>query len=223
MKCKANTLITAGLLLLAAAVFVGIHNLNDERRAEGSAESLARRIEAELPAEKTYAALKAETESGEQTEMAQAQEIPDYVVDPEMDMPVLKIDGNLCIGILEIPSQSLILPVISEWSYSALKLSPCRFSGSAYLDDMIILAHNYPRHFGGLKDLYQGDEIIFTDAAGNVFLYTVSESQRLGPMDIDELNDGEWDLTLLTCTVGGHSRVTVRCERAENAANVSVG
>ncbi len=220
MRRKANTLIAVGLLLLAAAAGTGISRLNDGRRAAGSAESLVRGLEAELPAKRTYARPKPEAESAH---TPQTEPVPDYVLNPEMDMPVLEIDGNLCIGILEIPSQSLILPVISEWSYPSLTLSPCRFSGSAYLDSMIILAHNYPRHFGALKELSQGDEIIFTDAAGNVFLYTVSELQQLGPMDIDGLNDGEWDLTLLTCTVGGQSRVTVRCSRVENAGDVSVG
>jgi sortase A len=29
------------------------------------------------------------------------------------------------------------------------------------------------------------------------------------------LNSGDWDLTLFTCTIGGVSRVTVRCQKAE--------
>ena len=60
----------------------------------------------------------------------------------------LKSLGDVaCIGILEIPALDLNL-VISSWSYSSLRLAPCRYSGSAYKGDLVIAAHNYQSHFG---------------------------------------------------------------------------
>ncbi|MBR2949549.1 MAG: sortase [Lachnospiraceae bacterium] len=114
---------------------------------------------------------------------------------------------------LEIPAYELNLPVISQWSYPKLRMAPCRYEGSAYLDNLIISAHNYNSHFGNLKNLQMGDLIVFTDMDGNVFEYRVAERETLMPTAIEEMKSGDWDLTLFTCTLGGQYRVTVRCER----------
>ena len=52
---------------------------------------------------------------------------------------------------------------------------------------------------------------------GNVFRYEVVELETLMPTAIEEMTSGDWDLTLFTCTIGGGSRVTVRCELAEKS------
>ncbi len=64
---------------------------------------------------------------------------------------------------------------------------------------------------GNLGKLSQGDEITFTDIDGKVFSYEVVSLETLSPYDVEDMTDGDWDLTLFTCTVGGQSRVTVRC------------
>jgi sortase A len=128
-----------------------------------------------------------------------------------MEMPVKMIKGKKYIGILEMPTLNLMLPVLSEWSYPNLKLAPCRYTGSAYESNMVIAAHNYLTHFGRLKELNIGDTIIFKDMDGNRFVYEVYETEILQPTDIDKMKDGGYDLTLFTCTIGGKTRYTVRC------------
>ena len=122
------------------------------------------------------------------------------------------LDGVACIGVLEIPAIDLKLPVLSEWSYPLLKKAPCRYSGSAYLDNLVIAAHNYRTHFGKLKELETGDEVIFTDAAGNRFEYKVAVVEALTPQSVEDMTSGEWALSLFTCTLDGKNRVTVRCD-----------
>ncbi len=34
-------------------------------------------------------------------------------------------------------------------------------------------------------------------------------------VDVEEMITGDWDLTLFTCTLGGQTRVTVRCQLIE--------
>ena len=140
-------------------------------------------------------------------------EIPDYVLNPKMEMPVLESNGQKYIGVLRIPALDLELPVISEWTYKRFKLAPCRYFGSAYQNNLVIAAHNYDRHFGRLVDLREGDYISFTDADGNRFAYEVVCKETLNPRDVDEMTSGEFDLTLFTCTVGGSYRVTIRCDK----------
>ena len=199
-KKKGTWLMTGGLLLIAAALFLTCFNLWDERRATNSAGEALRELEAVRP------------EEAEATEPGEA-EIPAYLLNPGREMPAVEVDGGRYIGVLEVPSLGLELPVMETWSYPNLRVAPCRYSGSAYQDDMIVAAHNYKTHFGQLKELRPGDEVRFTDTEGNVFRYAVAELETLGKYDVEEMTSGDWDLTLFTCTYGGQSRVTVRCLR----------
>ena len=136
-------------------------------------------------------------------------------MNPYMDMPVQKIDGYSYIGVIEVPTLGFRLPVQDEWSYPNMKISPCRYKGSVYLGNMIICAHNSSAHFGSLKTLNEGDEVYFTDIDGNQFAYQVKGIEILSPTAVDEMESGDWDLTLFTCTLGGGARVTVRCSKVE--------
>ena len=215
-KQEGLLLITIGLLLIAAALFLVSYNLYDELRAEQSARQAVTQLDAYLPAE---AALEAPSDSAGDQEPLVSDErtvIPDYVLSPNMEMPVETINGIDFIGVLRIPALELELPIISEWNYPNLKTAPCRYSGSAYLNNLIICGHNYTSHFGTLKNLWEGDIATFTDMDGNVFTYKMVERETLLPTSIDAMESGEWDLTLFTCTVGGQSRVTIRFELEED-------
>ena len=159
-------LILGGLLLIAAALCLTAYNLLEAQRAAQAAEHALRQLEEPEPAV---------TQEPSEPEPAP----PAYVLDPTMEMPTREVDGSLYIGVLEIPSLELELPVISAWSDARLKLAPCRYLGSAYLDDLIIAGHNYRGHFGGLPALTEGDEVAFTDVAGNRFVYAVSLVEQL--------------------------------------------
>lgn len=133
---------------------------------------------------------------------------------PDAAMTEVEIDGYSYIGYLIIPGLELELPVMSEWDYARLKITPCRYSGSVKTDDLVVAAHNYARHFGMLSKLSEGDGIFFMDMDGVLHTYEVAAVEVLAPTDVEEMTAGEYDLTLFTCTYGGKSRVTVRCERA---------
>ena len=110
-----------------------------------------------------------------------------------------------------MPAIGIELPVQDSWSLSLLKSAPCRYKGSAYRGDLIICAHNYATHFGRLGNLLPGDEVIFIDMEGTAFRYAVAEKETLAGTAVEEMESGEWDLTLFTCTFGGQARTTVRC------------
>lgn len=195
MNKKSGILVALGLLLLvAAAVLTGYNIRSGSNAAKASAEVLAE-----------MASRLSKQESA----------VPDYILDPNMEMPTFRIDGADYIGVVLIPALDAELPVADEWSYVQLRVSPCRYAGSAYTDSLIVCGHNYSSHFGNLKYLELGDSVIFTDADGNVFNYEVAQVETLQPTAVEEMKSEEWDLTLFTCTIGGQSRVTVRCNRIE--------
>ena len=194
-------LMAAGLVLMAAALLLTGYNLWEEHRAEQSAVRVLAALEPKAEAPAPAAEM---TDPGET-------EIPDYLLAPEMEMPTETVEERDYIGVLELPALGLSLPVLSQWSYPALKEAPCRYTGSVYKNDLILCAHNYPSHFGSIKNLLEGDQVIFTDVDGNTFRYKVAEVEILSPTAVEEMESGDWDLTLFTCTIGGQTRVTVRC------------
>lgn len=193
-----------GILCLLAAFCLTAYNIWSDAQAGETADSALRQMK------------QFQDDTVQDTVNLSEEEIPDYILNPEMDMPTQEIDGQDYIGTLVIESLGLSLPIISEWSYPRLRIAPCRYAGSAYLDNMVIAAHNYKSHFGHLKNLSQGDTVTFTDIDGNVFNYQVVEIETLPPYSIQEMTSGDWDLTLFTCTIGGQARVTIRCECVEN-------
>ena len=89
-------------------------------------------------------------------------------------------------------------------------MAPCRYAGNLY-DGLIIAGHNYVSHFKKLSQLAPGDAVRFTDVDGNVWEYTVTTTEIISGYDVEGMEEGDWDLTLFTCTYGGQDRVTVRC------------
>ncbi len=184
--------IAVGVALLIGAIGLTVYNMWDDARAQKSAENVLAELEKKIP------------DSVDGT--------PDYKLNPDMEMPTEKIDGEEYIGTLSIPTLGLELPVMSEWNYDRLMIAPCRYTGSVYKNNMIIAAHNYTHHFGRLKKLSIGDPIKFKDVDGNIFEYSVTALEILQPTAVDEMEKDNQGLTLFTCTIGGRTRVTVRCE-----------
>ena len=200
---KGKLLTGVGLLLIAAALLLTVYNIRESDRAGSESEEMVVRMEsltADLP---------------ERLETEKKELVPEYVKNPEMEMPTVEVNGQECVGMIEIPALGLKLPVISEWSDAKLKKAPCRYSGSAYLKNMIIAGHNYRTHFSGIKRLNPGDSVVFTDADGNIFSYEVAEIETVGGYDIEKMEAGDWDLTLFTCTNKGKARAAVRCREIE--------
>ena len=129
------------------------------------------------------------------------------------EMTVREVDGQPCIGYVSLPTVERELPVIAQWSYPALRKAPCRYVGSTFTDNLVIAAHNYNRHFGPITQLSPGDPVYFTDMDGLVTEYAVTDTETLMGTDVEAMTDSPADLTLFTCTYGGRSRITVRCER----------
>lgn len=204
IQSKAFTFL--GVIFIICAVVLTAYNIYDASRAEKNANTVSAQLKTEIPTINQEVIYTPENEPV----------LPAFMLNPDMEMPVKSIEGRDYIGLLEIPVFGLSLPVLSELTDSGLRISPSRYKGSAYSDDLIIGAHNYTSHFSNLRNLSQGDEIIFTDIDGNVFRYTVSSTETLLPTSIEEMQSGDWALTLFTCTFGGSYRITVRCDRVLN-------
>jgi len=200
----------AGSVLLVAALSLYLHNDREQRDAGVASHELMNQLVEVIQEHQQVQWETADSPTAETLIQA-----PDGVVKlPEQrQMTVEKINGYPYIGFVGIPALEKELPVMAEWSYSRLQIAPCRFTGNLYEDNLVIMAHNYESHFADLQELRIGDIVTFTVIEGETTEYEVVALDVLEPTDVDEMIDGFYDLTLFTCTYGGKSRVTVRCNR----------
>lgn len=208
-RIQFNVILTGvGIVMIVCALVLTAYNVVDSMRAYKSASSAL---------EQLYLANPAIDHSYNKDSMIEIdrENIPDYVLNPAMDMPKITIDGQDYIGVLSIPLLKIELPVIDSLDYEKLKIAPCRYSGSAYTENMVIAAHNYTRHFGRLSNVSIGDGVIFIDTDGNEFRYEVVEIEVLDAESVKEMTESDYGMTLFTCNYAGNRRITIRCTAAE--------
>lgn len=196
-------IVIGGMLLLAA---LGLYGYNRYEDAQAGAEAQVVVQDLEQKLEQTVSKAESTETSSDSEEM----------LSPEL--PVVMLDGYDYIGVISIPAIDIKLPVMSDWSYPKLKISPCREFGSSRTDDLVIAAHNYESHFGKLGSVSVGDNVIFTDMDGVENHYIVQKTDILQPTDVDAVEHSGYDLVLYTCTYGGKTRITVFCDRITEPA-----
>ncbi len=208
-KGKRIAFILSGIVLMVSAAGLASHNLHEDTLASESASSVLERFsdEREKQIESTE---KPSLPTGITGEI-----VEETTISPDMPMPTILIDGVPYIGTLTIPALGIELPVAENWDYAQMKISPCRYEGSVYKNNLVICAHNYSTHFRNIKDLQNGDDVIFVDAVGNEFNYHVELVETLSPTAISEMISSKYDLSLFTCNYAGNARVTVRCNQVK--------
>lgn len=129
------------------------------------------------------------------------------------EQPDIELNGRTYIGSILIPALKIELPVQSQWSYKKLKETPCYYQGSVENGDLVLMAHNYDVHFGLLRFLPKKTEVQFTDIYQRTVNYQLAETVTLDPDYPEKLDEGDWDMTLFTCTDDGLQRVVMRFVR----------
>ena len=218
-KTAGNLFIAVGCILIAGALGLYIYNTetagNAGRESEAAVSAFMNHI-SDIHSENTENAGGMLPDSYEPVVFSMTEKCTSENESPENaaeEMSVFEADGFSFAAVIEIPALNLILPVCSEFSMDTLKHYPCIYSGSVNENDIIIAAHNYDSHFGNIKSLQFGDEIILTDAAGNRILYQVTETEVISGDRADDMKSGSWDMTLFSCNLSGRSRITVRLKR----------
>ena len=180
-----------GIACLLSAVMLVFYNHWEENRAEDTSKYLLQDVQEKITDDLT--------EDKERSK----------------NMSMVQVDGQACIGVLSIPVLELELPVLTDWSYAKLKIAPCHYYGTVSEKNFVIAAHNYQSHFGRLTELQPQDLIMFTEMSGEIHYYEVVLLETLPGNAVEEMITSGFDLSLYTCTVGGGSRVTVRCNALE--------
>ena len=206
-------LMTLGVFLIVGALLLAVYNSIENNSAGKSADAILADIKEQIgtsPHNYNTDSFPIDESDSEKTDVPGVENISGpNPYDPAMS--VYTKDEIDYIGYIYFPTLDLQLPVISEWSDSLMKLAPCRYAGSTKTDDLVLLGHNYTRHFGRLDRLVKGDKLFLYDMDGICYEYRVEGFEMLDSTAIEEMTAGEYDLTLFTCDYSGRNRLTVRC------------
>ena len=121
-------------MMLSASLFLVFSNFRQDRESSENASEILSELKQQIsePSESTSQPAKYDDIFREYENDDESSAEEEYI----------RIDDNYYIGTIYIPSLDIELPVMSEWSYPSLKLSPCRYKGSISEGNLIIAAHN---------------------------------------------------------------------------------
>ena len=127
------------------------------------------------------------------------------------------IDGYEIIGRLQIPKIELDTYVLAETNKNTLNKSVTKLCGPKVngVGNFCITGHNYINNkmFSKLKKLEKDDTILLTDIYDNTVEYTVYDTYKVEPDEVECLSqetEGEREITLITCTTGAIKRLIVK-------------
>ena len=124
-------------------------------------------------------------------------------------MPAISIEGTDFLGVLEMPKFDSALPICADWEKTSKY--PCRFSGSVYDQTIKIGATSQKGQYDFYPEISVGDSVLFTDAEGNRYSYTVTNLQYENHADKTALNRNDSSLTLFIKNVYDFEYLIVSC------------
>lgn len=129
----------------------------------------------------------------------------------ETEMPILELQGEDFIALLEIPSYGLKLPVCDIWDKGKVMSYPCRFRGNAYDGSLVVGGYDQPGQFDFFERIQNGTQVTVTDMTGTTFSYVVELVERSSSAQAEILNDEEADLTLFVRDAQLLEYILLRC------------
>ena len=122
-------------------------------------------------------------------------------------------------GEINIPKIGLNHPIIYETTEQNLKIAPTKLSGPNLNEpgNVCIVGHNYNNNqfFSRLSELRKDDKVNLIDNKGKKMTYYVYDRFEVEETDFSCIApnySGEYELTLITCTVRKNNRLVVKCK-----------
>ncbi len=127
------------------------------------------------------------------------------------EMPVLAVEGQDMVALLEIPGCDLALPVGASWDARGTTAYPRCFSGSTYDRNLVVGGSDRQGQLECLDTIGLGATVTVTDMTGMVFTYAVVSIEQSKSADAEVLENDDYDLTLFVRDTYSLKYTLVRC------------
>lgn len=169
-------LMCLGILLVSAALFITVFKAVSDKINASAAEQILTEMAEVMPEQKGGTLDDREN----------------------VTMPMIELDGESFIGIIELPQYSIRLPIDAAWDSGKLTKYPCRYSGSLYDGTLIIGGSGSASQLGTLKNMTPTDKVYVTDVMGSRFVYTVEDVYYVKEISEKSLSKAEADVILFS-------------------------
>jgi len=129
----------------------------------------------------------------------------------DVSMPMLEINGEDFVGIIEIPLYHKQLPVYGSWSKHKVSSFPCRFDGNLYDGSLIIGGSDGAGQFDFMKNISIGDSVFLTDMTGGRYYYKVDWVELTSDATSETLASDTADMVLFARNSYSLDYTVVRC------------
>lgn len=187
---KGSIFLVLGILLILASVTMLLFSRYQTSHADGEAARLSQTIDTLLP--------------------QRSQGFPGMYSNPQM--PVLQVEEQDFIALVDFPGFGTTLPVGSSWDTGKLSSFPCRFWGSVYDNSMILGGSSQEGQFDFFDRLDPGATVIVTDMMGCEYTYTVTRIDRASSATYERLSEGGYPLVLFAGNAFSTQYLIVRCD-----------
>lgn len=126
-------------------------------------------------------------------------------------MPMLEVDGENFVGILEIPLYETALPIYAAWDTAAVSAYPCRYTGSMYDGSLIIGGKDADGQLSCMRTISDGDAVYITDVTGIRYTYTVTSVLKTKDVSTENLTAENAELVLFVRNAYALDYTVVRC------------
>lgn len=189
-KIISNGLLVCGLLLVLCAMGIFLYMQITQNKASRQMEIYVERLQENMP----------------EVREAYLEERNDTV------MPIVEVEGQNFVGILEIPLYGIRLPVGGSWEKENIAKYPSRYWGSLYNSSLIIGGNDWKGQLDFLEEISIGDVVCVTDMTGARYSYTVSWVEKTKEVFSEYLEDENVSLTMFARNQYGFDYTVVRCE-----------
>ncbi len=125
-------------------------------------------------------------------------------------MSVLSVGGRDYVGLIELPSHALTLPIAAE--EEPLSLLPYVYSGSVYAESMVIYASTQRGQIDFYKEINVYDAVYFTDMTGGRYSFEVADILYRTEITEQMLQDCKYPLVILTEGQNANEYVLICCD-----------
>ncbi len=162
-------LLIIGLVLILSLLFLLIFSLQKFNQSDENLPQIAEKIEKLIPKK---------SEVGISSSF-------------DCEMPSIEIDGCDFIGLIEVPSYGIKLPIYSEFEEYMPKVY------SRNNDSSLVIEGRYSKNQFSFADKIEvGEQIIFTDLYGNVFRYKVKRITHSDNINSEKFQSDNQALTI---------------------------
>lgn len=129
----------------------------------------------------------------------------------DMSMPMLEIDGENFVGMIEIPLFDRKLPVCGNWNKHKVAEFPCRYSGSLYDGSLIIGGSDAAGQFDFVKNISIGDAVLLTDMMGGQYFFRVEWVETTSDVSTEKLVSDAADMILFARNTYSLDYTVIQC------------